>query len=123
MALPAGTRVVTELPADGSGLVALTSAEGFLLRFGRRSGRTDAGWQLVLVEGVEAGSALLPQGSGGTSDHERYADGEWERFDAWSDNSRPTAAPWLPWLAGWVAFIGRPPAPLASGRRRSRALR
>ncbi len=35
----------------------------------------------------------------------------------------PTAGPLLPWLAGWVGFIGRPPAPLASGRRRGRALR
>lgn len=123
MVLPAGTRVVTELPEGGSGLVALTSAEGLLLRFGRRSDGKDAGWQLVLVEGAQAGSAVLQQGSGGTPDHERYVDGEWERFDAWSDNSRPTAVPWLPWLAGWVAFIGRPPVRFASGRRRSLAKR
>jgi hypothetical protein len=94
------------LPAQG--LVALCS-DGLLVQFGRLENGNITGWQLYLSSSVEGGRAVLKNGSGGSADVEVYENGMSERFDAWSDNSRPHEEPWLKWVAGWVEHIGRPP--------------
>ena len=74
--------------------------DGQLATFG-----SESGWKLSLEQGVEAGSADLKQGSGGTSDHEYYSDGTYEVFDAWSDNSKPKKMAFPDWVHKWLKKI------------------
>lgn len=62
-------------------------------------------WALHLEDGVEAGRAVLEQGSGDTADWEVYRDGCHERFDAWSDNSRPRPCAYETWVQRWITEI------------------
>lgn len=96
--LPDGTLVAAMLPAGATGLYAITHADGTLARLGRQANGSDTGWQLHLYAGEARGRAVLRAGSGGSADVEVYQDGESERYDAWSDNSRPTPvdSTWTP---------------------------
>ncbi len=105
--LPDGAQVVEELPANATGLYAITYADGTLARLGEQRDGADAGWQLQLYAGEARGRAVLRAGSGDSPDVEFYQDGESERYDAWSDNSRPSPIAWTRWVGEWFAAIDR----------------
>lgn len=105
--LPVGANVATELPADADGLLAIVGPDGLLVSFGRRTQGAEDGWQLRLEPQSETARAVLTRGSGGSADCESYQDGCSERFDAWSDNSRPSPVPWRRWLSEWIEAIGK----------------
>lgn len=88
------------------GLVASFYPSGQVVSFACYGGGTAAfAWALHLDEGVESGRAVLEHGSGGAADHEVYADGHYERFDAWSDASRPRPLAYAAWVRRWIAEI------------------
>ena len=62
-------------------------------------------WALTLEHGKEAGIARLEAGYGGTPDSESYADGRWQRFDAFSDNETPRSMEWIEWVQKWIRRI------------------
>ena len=97
-----------------------------LVRLGwERDGAPDGGEWLGLDPGARSGRLVSPQGSGGTADYEVYADGSWESFDAWSDNSRPQRMSWSGWTRrSAAAVMGRVPCLLCGlplSRRRAAA--
>ena len=75
------------------------------------------GLQLALSPRARTGRLCQPEGSGGTADEERYARGQWERFDAWSDNVGPSAMGWSAWVErSVVRIVGRPGCRLCGQR-------
>lgn len=88
------------------GLVARYYPSGQLATLACYSGGSaDAAWALDLDEGVESGRAVLEEGSGGSADLEVYREGRYERFDAWSDNTRPQPSSYEAWVRRWIAAI------------------
>ncbi len=88
------------------GLVALCYEDGQLAFLGfYLQGSCDHSWVLILKQGIEQGEARLVKGSGGTADSEYYRDGSWERYDAWSDNSKPKAEDYQVWVCRWLTRI------------------
>lgn len=81
-------------------------ADGALARlcWERNGTMTDDPW-LSLDPSAKRGRLTEPEGSGGTPDYEIYADGSWESFDAWSDNSRPQKMAWPAWVRGAVGRV------------------
>jgi len=89
-----------------NGLAARFHPDGTLAHLGRfRAGSCADAWTLERVAGQARGRATLAHGSGGTADWEVYRDGHADRFDAWSDNTRPHAVPFEVWVRGWIAEI------------------
>ena len=86
------------------GLVARCYEDGQLAFLGfYLQGSCDHSWVLILKQGIEQGEAR--QGSPGTADSEYYRDGTWERYDAWSDNSKPKAEDYQVWVCRWLTRI------------------
>lgn len=101
----AGELTIANVPVR-DGLVASFYPSGQVASFACYGGGTAAfAWALHLDEGVESGRAVLEHGSGGTADCEVYADGHYERFDAWSDASRPRPLAYAAWVRRWIAEI------------------
>lgn len=73
----------------------------------RRIGRVEDGEPVFTLEldGYGNGRGVLHFGSGGTADWEVYKDGKWERFDAWSDNTRPRPFPYTQFVREWIRRI------------------
>lgn len=97
--------LITEGPAV-DGLVARYYPSGQLASLANHfDGSAASAWALYLEEGVEKGTAVLERGLGGTPDREVYADGRFERFDAWSDNSPAQRLAYAKWVRRWIAAI------------------
>ncbi len=88
------------------GIVARVYDDGQLAFVGfYLQGSCDHSWVLKLDRGIEKGQAIVVNGSGGTPDSEIYSDGTSERFDAWSDNSKPKEEDYQVWVCRWLARI------------------
>lgn len=83
---------------DQGGLRAKFDGAEDLVRLGwETGGQPDGTLWLRLWPQERRGRLTWPRGSGGTPDTERYQDGAWELFDAWSDNTRPQRLRWSAW--------------------------
>ena len=82
----------------GEGLLAHFDARDRLVAMYWIRDNAPVGQNLELDDLCERGEMRWPNGSGGSADSEIYEDGHWERFDAWSDGSRPSAMPWSDWV-------------------------
>lgn len=78
---------------------------GFLVRLGWWEAGRPRGLRLELQPRLREGRLRLPEGSGGTEDSEVYRAGQVARYDAWSDNERPSRMSWSRWSDGAVERV------------------
>ena len=90
---------------SGDGLLARFDGGQLVALCWRQDDAPDGSPTLELDPAARAGRLTWPSGSGGTADYEVYADGAWERFDAWSDSARPRPAPWPEWVRSSVTVV------------------
>jgi hypothetical protein len=90
------------------GVAATFHADGQLATLVRRRGGAPV--YTLELDGLGGGRATMHAGSGGSADWEVYSEGAAERFDAWSDNSRPVPTDYLAWVRSWLARIESPRA-------------
>ena len=83
---------------EGFGLVATYDRRERLIEMFWSAEDLPDGRRMVLDPERRTGRVTLPEGSGGTPDHEVYQNGCAETFDAWSDALGPSPQSWRGWV-------------------------
>jgi hypothetical protein len=92
----------------GDGLIATFHADGQLRTLAVYRGGARISPELTLEHATMAARLTHVPEPDQTADWEVYRpDGTCEKFDPWSDNSRPYATPWEPWVTRWIREIER----------------